>query len=50
MIIYVVHEITGSHVVKAFMDEQDAKSFLNWSEYEGTLLQGYYKVDKVELK
>lgn len=45
--VWVVHEIEGGSIRQAFSTEEDAKSYLNWEEYEGNLLRGYYKVSKV---
>lgn len=48
--VYVVHEIEGSHILRSFLDEQDALSFLHWEEVEGNIMRGYYKISKVEVR
>jgi hypothetical protein len=50
MIIYVVCEMEGGHLVKAFTDEQDARSHLYWEEATGGLTRGYYTIKEVDLK
>lgn len=50
MIIYVVCEAFGSHIVEAFTDEQDALSHLHWEEATGGLKRGHYTVKQTELK
>lgn len=50
MIIYVVCEIEGGHLVEAFTDRQDALSHLYWEEASGGLPRGHYTVTEVELK
>lgn len=50
MIIYVVCEIEGGHLVEAFTNEQDAWSHLNWEEASGNLAFKCYTVREVELR
>ena len=38
--IYIVHEIEGGSVLGAFKDYEDARCFLNFGEFDGSILKG----------
>lgn len=50
MNIYIVCEIEGSRIIEAFLDEQDALSFLHWEEAIGGLSKGYYTVKSTKIR
>jgi hypothetical protein len=48
--IYVLHEIDGGRLVRAFTDEADAKNYFNWEVYNKNLVEHWYKISKVALE
>lgn len=48
--IWIVHEMMGGHIVRAFTTEQDAWSFLQWSHAEKELNERYYTVTNIWLE
>jgi len=48
--IYIVHEIEGGNILAAYGCKEDAKCFLNFGEYDGSLMVGCYKISEVILK
>lgn len=48
--IWLVKEVEGGHVVRAFTAEEDAKNFFYWSCVHKELTERYYTIDSIILE
>lgn len=48
--IYVLHEIEGGSIIRAFTNEADAKNYFHWEVFNKNLVEQWYKISKVVLE